>query len=125
MAFDYSKTSKTANRLVKNFGQALTLTHVVAGTYVPGAGITNTTTTQYGYGAIVNWDSRQIDGSLILATDKKLLLSPLNTAGTALTAPVLEDKVTDAAGKVYTIVAPLNTMNPAGTAVLYEVNLRG
>ncbi|MDD5724451.1 MAG: hypothetical protein PHY29_12065, partial [Syntrophales bacterium] len=101
MAFDYSKTSKTANRLVKNFGQALTLTHVVAGTYVPGAGITNTTTTQYGYGAIVNWDSRQIDGSLILATDKKLLLSPLNRAGTALTAPVLEDKVTDAAGKVY------------------------
>jgi len=48
----------------------------------------------------------------------------MNTAGAALTAPVLGDTVTDAASVVYTLVAPLKTISPAGTAVLYDCNLR-
>ena len=121
----YSRMQKTANKLLLGKGQAVTLTHVVPGTYDPATGgVTNTTTTQTGTGAIVEWDARQVDGTLIKIGDKKLLLSPLNTAGTVLTAPVLGDTVTDAAGTVYTLVAPLNTLSPAGTAVLYDCNMR-
>ena len=121
----YSRMQKTANKLLLGKGQAVTLTHVVPGTYDPATGgVTNTTTTQTGTGAIVEWDARQVDGTLIKIGDKKLLLSPLNTAGTVLTAPVLGDTVTDAAGTVYTLVAPLNTLSPSGTAVLYDCNMR-
>ena len=124
MAFDYSEIADVADEILEEFGQAVTLTHVEPGEYVPGEGITNTTTIQTGTGAVIDWDARQVDGTLILIGDKRLLLSPLNTAGTVLTAPVLGDTITDAAGIVYTLVAPLKTVSPAGTAVLYDCNLR-
>lgn len=121
----YARMAKTSNRLLLGKGQPVTLTHVVPGVYDPATGqIVNATTTQTGTGAVVEWGNRDIDGSLILTTDKRLLLSPLNTAGAALTAPVLGDTVTDAAGKVYTLVDPLKILAPAGVAVLYDVNLR-
>jgi len=121
----YERIQATANRLLKGKGQSLTLTHVIPGTYDPSTGqITNTTSTQTGFGAVMDWSANQIDGTLILATDRQLLLSPLNSAGAALTAPVLGDTVTDAAGVVYTLVAPLKTVSPGGVAVLYDCNLR-
>ena len=123
MAF-YDRMQKTSNRLLISKGQAVTLKHTVVGTYVPGEGVTNTVTTQYGTGAVTEWDSRQVDGTLIMIGDKRLLLSPLNTSGAALTAPVLGDTVTDAAGKVYTLTAPLETLSPAGTVILYTCNMR-
>jgi len=123
MAF-YDRMQKTANRLLVGKGQAVTLNHTVAGTYAPGEGVTTTVSTQYGTGAVVDWDARQVDGTLVKTGDKRLLLSALNTAGVALTAPVLGDTITDAAGKVYTLTAPLETLSPAGTPVLYTCNMR-
>ena len=121
----YQRMQKTSNRLLIGKGQAVTITHVVPGTYDPATGgVTNTETTQKGTGAVVDWNANQIDGTLIQAGDKQLLLSPLNTAGAALTAPVLGDTVTDAASVVYTLVAPLKTVSPAGTPVLYDCNMR-
>lgn len=125
MGFDYSKTAATADRLLVRFGQAVTLTHTEPGAYSPGGTIATTTTTQSGTGAVTEWDSRQIDGALIKVGDRRLLLSPLNTSGAALTPPILGDTVTDAAGVVYTLVAPLKIMAPAGTVTLYDCNLRG
>jgi hypothetical protein len=123
--FDYAEMAESANESLAEFGQAVTLTHTVAGTYDPATGgVTNTTSVQYGTGAMTEWDSRQIDGSLIKIGDRHLLLSPLNTAGAALTAPVLGDTITDAAGVIYTLTAPLKILAPAGVAVLYDVNLR-
>jgi len=124
MSFDYSDTANDTNEAIGEMGQSVTLTNTVAGTYAPGTGITNTTTTQSGTGVVVDWDSRQTDGSLIKIGDKRLLLSPLNTSGDELTAPSLGDTITDAAGVVYTLVAPLGVINPAGTAVLYDCNMR-
>jgi len=120
----YEKMQKTSNRLLLSKGQAVVLKHTVVGEYVPGSGVETTVSTQYGTGAVVEWDSNQIDGTLILTGDKRLLLSALNTSGAALTAPVLRDTVTDAAGKVYTLTAPLETLSPAGTPVLYTCNMR-
>lgn len=121
----YNRLAATAKKLLKGKGQAVTITTVTPGTYNPSTGtITNSTSTQYGYGAVMNWGVKHIDGALILETDKRLLLSPYNTAGAALTAPKLGDTVTDAAGTAYTIVSPLKTASPGGTVVLYEANLR-
>ena len=127
MAFDYSEIADVTDEILEEFGQAVTLIHINEGTYVPGTGwvpADPAETIQAGIGAVVDWDSNHIDGTLILIGDKRLLLSSLNTAGLALTAPVLGDTVTDAAGIVYTLVAPLKTVSPAGTVVLFDVNLR-
>ena len=123
MAF-YDRMQKTSDRLLVSKGQSVVLKHTVVGEYVPGSGVETSTTTQYGTGAVTEWDSRQVDGTLIMIGDKRLLLSPLNTSGAALTAPVLGDTVTDAASKVYTLTVPLETLSPAGTPVLYTCNMR-
>jgi len=120
----YSEIADTADEMLEEFGQIVTLTHITISEYVPGKDILSSKSTQTGTGVIVDWDAKQIDGTLIQVGDKKLLLSPLNTAGTNLTAPVLGDTVTDTAGVVYTLVAPLKTVSPAGTVVLFEVNIR-
>jgi hypothetical protein len=127
MAFDYSEIADVSDEILEEFGQIVTLTHANEGVYIPGTGYVPpdpAETTQTGTGAVVDWDSGHIDGTLILIGDKRLLLSPLNAAGAVLTAPALGDTVTDAAGVVYTLVAPLKTVSPAGTVVLYDVNLR-
>lgn len=125
----YSRMQKTANKLLLGKGQTVTITHVVPGTYDPETGlVTNTTTTQTGTGAIMDYNTQNTGiftapGSLVQVGDKQLLLSPLNTAGTVLTAPDVDDTVTDAAGKVWTI-KQVKALSPAGTTVLYDCNLR-
>ena len=121
----YSRMQATANRMLDGKGQIVAIKHSVVGEYVPGEGTTNTITTQAGTGAVVEWAARQVDGTLIKTGDKRLMLSALNTEGDVLVPPVLGDTVTDAVGKVYTITAPLETLSPAGTAVLFTANLRG
>ena len=121
----YTRLQATANRLLRGKGQSLTLTRITAGTYDPATGgMTGaTTSTQSAYGAIFDYGAKQIDGTLIKAGDKQLLLSAFKTDGAALTAPVLGDTVS-IGGVTYTLVEPLKEVNPAGTVVMYEVNLR-
>jgi hypothetical protein len=121
----YARLQNTAQKLLKGKGQSVTLTKVTAGTYDPATGgFTGAgTSTQTAYGAVFDYGAKQIDGTLIKAGDKQLLLSAVKTDGTALTAPVLGDTVS--IGSVtYTLVEPLKEINPAGTIVMYEVNLR-
>ena len=121
----YARLQATANRLLKGKGQSLTLTKITAGTYNPATGgFTGAgTSTQTAYGTILDYGAKQIDGTLIKAGDKQLLLSAVKTDGTALTAPVLGDTVT-ISSVVYTLVEPLKEVNPAGTPVLFDCNLR-
>jgi len=121
----YTRLQATANRLLKGKGQSITLTKITAGTYNPATGgFTGAgTSTQTAYGAIFDYGTKQIDGTLIKAGDKQLLLSAFKTDGAALTAPVLGDTVT-IGGVTYTLVEPLKEVNPAGTVVLFDVNLR-
>lgn len=120
----YTRMQATANRLLKGKGQVITLTRQTSGAYDPATGAaTVTTTTQNGYGAIFDYGNKNIDGTLIKQGDKQLLLSAVNAAGTALTAPALNDTVT-IGGVVYTFVQPLKTIAPAGTTVLFDCNLR-
>jgi hypothetical protein len=121
----YTRLQNTAQKLLKGKGQILTLTKVTAGTYNPATGaMTGTTTsTQTAYGAIFDYGAKQIDGTLIKAGDKHVLISAFKSDGSALTAPVLGDTVS-IGGVVYTLVEPLKTVGPAGITVIYEANLR-
>ncbi|MFZ2407008.1 MAG: hypothetical protein WAW41_17875 [Methylobacter sp.] len=120
----YERMQQTANKMLKGKGQSITLTRQIAGAYDPATGAASvTTTTQTGTGAIFDYGNKNIDGTLIKAGDKQLLLSAINAAGTALTAPLLNDTVT-ISGVVYTLVAPLKTISPAGTTILFECNIR-
>ena len=129
---DYDVRARTtAGRLLNSKanggkGQAITLTRQSTGTYNPATG-TNavTTSTQNCTGVVIEYDAKAIDGDLVRMGDKKLLLSPLNTAGTAITAPVPDEStVTLADASVWT-VKNVDTLDPAGTAILYTLQIRG
>lgn len=116
----------SAAAMIADFGQAITLTRRAPGAYNTATGTSATTTsTQAGKGVILPFASglRKMAGTNIPATDKQCLLSALTTAGTAITAPKLDDTLTDAGGTVYSIVeiAPLA---PAGLAIIYEMTVR-
>ncbi len=102
----YARLQATANRLLKGKGQSITLTKITAGTYNPATGgFTGAgTSTQTAYGAVFDYGAKQIDGTLIKAGDKQLLLSAFKTDGAALTAPVLGDTVSIGGGDVYASV---------------------
>ena len=120
----YARMQATANKLLKGKGQVVTLSRQTAGEYNPETGITPVVvTTQTGTGAIFDYADQNIDGVLILSGDKQLLLSAVNSTGTALTAPLVNDTVT-AGGMVRTITR-IKALSPAGTTVLFDCNLRG
>lgn len=116
----------TANRLIADKGLAVTLTRQAAGTYDPATGAPAiATTTQTGKGVILPFAAglRHAGGSNIVQGDKQLLLSAINSAGSPLTPPALDDKVT-AAGVDYVIteIAPLA---PAGLNIMFDCTVRG
>lgn len=115
---------QTAFKLLKGKGQLITLTRQSAGTYSVSnatAAIT-ATSTQTVYGAVFPYADKNIDGTLIKAGDKQLLLAAVSAAGAALTPPVLNDTVT-IDSVVYTITQ-IKPLSPAGTTVIYDCNIR-
>lgn len=106
-------------------GQAVTLTRQT-GAYDTSTGVnTLTTTTQTGSGVEGAYSSRAIDGELVKRGDKLFYLSALNSAGTALTAPVADETLVTLADGAGWTVKHVETTAPAGLAVMYTLQLRG
>ncbi len=119
MTFDYARAKATADRLIQRFGQTGQLRK--AGTpsgpaYNPTPGADVNHACRF---AIVSFDQREIDGTRILATDKKAILAK----GSLTVEPLPGDRLVDAAGVVYSVVDVM-PLNPAGTVVMYELQVR-
>jgi len=113
--FDYGRPLATVNRLFDRYGQRGAIRRTVPGTgpkYDPGP---STYSDDPADMVVTDFSSREIDGTRILATDKKIMVAP----GTLTTAPALSDKVVQADGTVYNIVPPIQTKRPAGTTLVY------
>lgn len=113
-------------------GLAVTLTREVSsGAYNTSTGTQGTTTTtQTGSGVVLEYSAfrqkgqQNEPGSLIQAGDKQLLLSALNSAGSPLSpAPEPGDRAT--IGGVAWLITAVAPLAPAGTAILYDCNVRG
>ena len=117
MTFNYTATAATATRLLQNFGAAATLTRVTPGTYDPDTGTSTPTETDLSTtAAVFDMDQKYVDGTLVLQGDK-----------IAYCAPAVEPEQGDRftwQGTAYTIVA-VKPISPAGTAVLFEAQIRG
>lgn len=109
--FDYTNLSATSARLINRFGRNLkkrTITN--SGTeWNP----TQTATDTDIDGVIVAYGLDEIDGTLIMTTDKKLLTT---------SAVELDDKIVDGS-TVYAVVS-VSVVEPGDTKLLYKVQLR-
>jgi len=111
----------TADRLIAAKGQAVTLTRRASGAYnAATSSATVTETTQTGKGVILPLSAgvRHSGNTDLPAGSMQCLLSAVG-----ITAPVLDDRLTDANGKAWAIVE-VSTLAPAGEALLYELVVR-
>lgn len=123
MAYDYQDDADTAAELLEEFGQSVTLTSKTSGAYSPSTGAAAvTTSTQTVSAVVLDYGSRDIDGTLIRAGDKRLLMAPKTTDGEDLTAPVVDDTV--AVGSTTYTIKGIKELSPAGTVVLFDCNIR-
>ena len=114
----YTGLATTATRLLTDKGQTATWAHDNNdGTFNPATGEkTGGTTTAYSAkGALLDFETRRVDGTAVLATDKRFLMQ-------VGSKPDVSDTIT-VNSVAYQVIAMKET-NPAGTAVIYEVQLR-
>lgn len=71
---DYSAQRAIAQQLITDAGKAVTLTRVTKGDYDPATGgNAETTSTLSGNGVFLRFSNREIDGTTILSSDRKLI----------------------------------------------------
>lgn len=117
MAFDYASTATQAAELLQEFGRAATLTRSEPGAYDPTTGTGSMVdTVQTVYAVVLPYGDGMVDGSRILATDQQAYVS----VGT--TAPRAGDAMTWGADQLRVI--EVKALSPAGTAVLYTMQVR-
>lgn len=119
MSFDYASLATTADNIIGTFGIPVTVLSKGIATYNVDTGtVVTTDTTQTANGVITNYDTKDIDGSQVLRGDKRLLLSPIG-----ITSIKPDAKVT-IAGISYNVIT-VNETNPAGVALVYDLQIRG
>jgi len=116
-AFDYAETKADVDELIAEFGQAITLRRYEAGgeAYDPTAGGPYDVQV---VGAVIDYALREIDGTRVLATDKKVLVA----VGDATDPPTPAHRLV-VSGVEHAIVS-VSTLAPAGTVVMWTLQVR-
>jgi hypothetical protein len=116
--FDYARAQATALRLLDKFGQAGEIWRDVPGggpVWDPGEPTIQKTPCTL---AVLRFDNKDIDGTLIKASDKNAYIA---AKGLAI-VPVTTDRLM--IGGVSHSLVRVMPLNPAGTTVYYEVQAR-
>lgn len=114
----YNDLQATAAKLLISKGAACTLRKQTTGAYNPSFGSATITTTDYSIvGVLLNYTFSQInsDSTLIEATDRKAIIQGTVTPDTS--------DLFIFGGVTYRIVA-IKTVNPNGTALIHEMQIR-
>ncbi|MGE7957015.1 hypothetical protein ACQKQA_10525 [Pseudomonas sp. NPDC089530] len=121
MAF-YNEMAVMALEMITEFGQPVLVRDIKPGEYDPGTGTAgpDTVTEQAAQGILLDFTGLEFQAnSLIKQGDKKLKIAAQGLAW----VPDLLNKVI-IQGQIWSIVPPLNEINPAGTPILYELQVR-
>lgn len=110
--------------LITANGQTMTLTRRSAGAYNPATGASAITeTTQTVRGVVLPLGRKQKAAENVPADTRQCLLAAVATNGSVLTAPKVDDFVTDAAGLKYAVTG-IEPLSPAGTDIYYDLAVR-
>lgn len=121
MAF-YDEMAVMALDMITEFGQPVTISKTEAGEYDPeqGGEAPGATVEQIIQGILLDFTGQEFqNNSLIKQGDKKLKIAAQGLEW----LPDLLSKVL-IQGRTWSIVPPLKEINPAGTPILYELQVR-
>ena len=110
----YNGLQSTATRLLAQFGKPLTLRIQTGAAYDPGTQTNVPTYADHAVsGVIGNYQGRVTESGTLVQTDDKKILVSVGTAG----AQIID-------GATVYVVQTVKALNPAGTALLYELQGR-
>jgi hypothetical protein len=121
MAF-YDEMAVMALEMITEFGRPVTIRAITVGEYDPETGTAppDTITDQTAQGILLDFTGQEFqNNSLIKQGDKKLKIAAQGLEW----APDLLNKII-VQGRTWSIVPPLKEINPAGTPILYELQVR-
>lgn len=118
MSFDYGRTVATADRMIERFGIAGTLRRrtTTGPDYDPTEGDPVDHACRF---VVSDYSAMEIDGTRVLATDKKLMLAK----GALTVEPMLSDLLVDGVSSSYKVVA-IKPLQPGATVVMWELQVR-
>lgn len=117
--FDYSRSLASATRMIARYGKAGFIRRpgaVTGPAYDPTIGEPTDHPARF---VVTDYATKDIDGTRVLATDKKVMVS----VGSLTIAPTTSDRLVDAGGIVYNIEA-VNPVEPGDTVLLYWIQAR-
>lgn len=122
MAPFYDEMAVMALEIITEFGQPLTLRSTTAGKYDPETGtvLPGLAIEQTAQGILLDFSGQEFqNNSLIRQGDKKLKIAAqgLEWAPELLNTIIVQ-------GRTWSIIPPLKQINPAGTPILYELQVR-
>jgi hypothetical protein len=117
-AFDYAELTEEVDDAIQLLGQAGTIIRRGAATGTPynptpGAPVNHSCTLVVG-----NYRNNEIDGSRVLASDKKVVIAK----GSLTIEPSLSDKLV--IGGVEHAILDVQPISPGGTVLMFEVQAR-
>lgn len=117
-AFNYARAKATADRLIARFGQSgyIRRTPTTGTAYNPTQGTPADHACTF---VVTDYTAREIDGARILSSDKKAIVA----FGALAIALGTADRLLDPSVPGYKIVE-VKPLNPGGTVVLYEMQVR-
>jgi hypothetical protein len=117
--FDYSRSQATADRLIAKFGQPGTIRRPGAASGDPWNPTIGPATDYPCTLVVLDYTAREIDGTLILASDRKVYVA---TAGLDVT-PEPSDQVV--VGSEVLSIVNVGRLAPAGVDVFFLLQARG
>ena len=116
-AFDYAETKADVDELIAEFGQAMILRRYDAGgeAYDPTPGGPYDVQVA---GVVTDYTLLEIDGTRVLATDKKVLVA----VGDATDPPTPAHRLV--VGGVEHAIVDVSTLAPAGAVVMWTLQVR-
>jgi hypothetical protein len=114
----YPRLAETVVDLLRRYGAAVTLPRTTGGSIDPVTGVVvaGTAANKTSRGVVTVYKIEEIDGSLVQAGDRKLLLD-------ASEKPLMTDKP-QMCGESLGEVVSITELNPAGVPVAYIVQVR-
>ncbi|PHN79901.1 hypothetical protein [Pseudomonas syringae] len=122
MSAFYDEMAVMALDLITEFGQPVTIRDIEKGAYDPSKGGTgpDIVTERTAQGILLDFTGQEFQtNTLIEVGDKKLKIAArgLSEPPTLLSKVVVQ-------GRTWSIIPPLKEINPAGTPLLYELQVR-
>lgn len=115
--FDYAASKADADELIAEFGQSATLSRPTftgpAYNPTPGTPISYAVTV-----VVLDFEAREVDGTRILAADRKVIMAKAGLA----TDPRTSDKLI--LGGVEHAIINVSPLAPGGTVLLYQLQAR-